>query len=169
MQQIVLKDDIGFDEWLAFGKSKTNELRNNQWELADWFAYGKAKAKEDASFADQLNMALPEIGEDRKKLEQAAKVAEVFPKEERTLALSFDHYAKVSHLGYGQARPILEKALAGNIPARKLIDSIDHSPNLFDMDSWLKSISALWNRGDEEGREHFLELASESNLDFIRV
>ena len=141
-----LPDDCSFDEWRTLGEGLLSKHRETQWAAADWFAYGKRRAKDDPRFAEQLALALPEIAEDPKRLEQAAKVADAFPPAERTLSLSFDHYAALATLPHGEARKLLKRAEREHIPPRQLIDKAER-PTLFVGDDELYSgFIKHWNR-----------------------
>jgi hypothetical protein len=151
------------DDWLAIGKSIASAHREKQWEMADWFAYGKRRAKEDPQFASQMALALPEITEDPKRLEQAAKVAEAFPIAERTLALSFDHYSQLTSLPHGEARKLLERAEREHIPPRKMIDVAQRPLPSFGDDELLSGFLKHWNRLPRVVRLDAAEMIAESD------
>ncbi len=160
---IVEAEPLTCDDWLAIGKSIASAHREKQWEMADWFAYGKRRAKEDPQFAEQMALALPEITEDPKRLEQAAKVAEAFPRQERSLALSFDHYAALASLPHGEARKLLERAKVEHIPARALIDRAERPKQLWDNDTLLSGFIAHWNRLPRDVRIDAAEMIAEAD------
>lgn len=142
----LLSVDCTFDEWRALGDDLLAKHRETQWAAADWFALGKRRAKADPQFAEQFNLALPTIAEDPKRLEQAAKVAEAFPASERTLSLSFDHYAALASLPHGEARKILERAEREHIPPRKLIDRAERPMLQLGDDELYSGFIRHWNR-----------------------
>jgi len=160
---IVEAEPLTCDDWLTIGKSIASAHREKQWEMADWFAYGKRRAKEDPQFAAQMALALPEITEDPKRLEQAAKVAEAFPRQERTLALSFDHYAALASLPHGEARKLLEKAEREHIPPRKMIDVAQRMIPTLDDDRLLSGFLTHWNRLPRVVRLDAAEMIAEAN------
>jgi len=160
---IECSDELPFNEWLEIGRAKAEALRKDQWAIADWFAYGKRRAKADPQFAEQLSLAMPEIAEDPKRLEQAAKVAEAFPAHERTLSLSFDHYAALASLPHGEARKLLERAKVERIPARALIDRTERPKQLWDNDTLLSGFIAHWNRLPRDVRLDAAEMIAEAD------
>jgi hypothetical protein len=158
-----MSDELPFNEWLAIGRAKAESLRKDQWAVADWFAYGKRRAKADPQFAEQLALAMPEIAEDPKRLEQAAKVAEAFPAIDRDLSLSFDHYAQLSNLPHGEARRLLERAKAEHIPPRALIDRTERPTPLLGDDELLSSFIRHWNRLPRDVRLDAAEMIAEAD------
>lgn len=115
-----LPPDLTGEQWANLGQSLFHEHRSCQWKLADWIAYGRAKAKTDSTFAEQMALALPAILEDPRKLDAIARVAEVFPVDERSLDLSFDHFAALSRLPHGEARKLLDKAAKDKTGPREI-------------------------------------------------
>lgn len=115
-----LPPDLSCAEWIATGRDLMRRDRETKWQAADWMAYGRARAKTDSKFAEQMVLALPEILEDPRKLDAIARVAEVFPAEERSLDLSFDHYAALARLPHGEARKLLAEAVKNKTGPREL-------------------------------------------------
>lgn len=163
MAVIECSDELPFNEWLEIGRAKAESLRKDQWAFADWFAYGKRRAKADPLFAEQLALAMPEIAEDPKRLEQAAKVAEAFPAIDRDLSLSFDHYAALASLPHGEARKLLERAKVEHIPPRALIDRTERPTPLLGDDELLSSFIRHWNRLPRDVRLDAAEMIAEAD------
>lgn len=115
-----LPPDLTCADWIKTGADLMRRDRETKWQAADWMAYGRARAKVDSVFAEQMALALPEILEDPRKLDAIARVAEVFPAEERNLDLSFDHYAHLSRLPHGEARKLLDKAAKDKTGPREI-------------------------------------------------
>jgi hypothetical protein len=148
---LTLPDDLPFERWLSIGRDLIQRDRETKWQAADWFAYGRSRAKADPEFARQMELALPAILEDPKRLESIAKVAENFPVEDRSTALSFDHYAALSRLPHGEARKLLAKATRDRTPARDLrYEALGQQRSLSRLepthDDLLSSFLRHWNR-----------------------
>lgn len=117
---LILPPDLSCQAWMNVGRDLMQRDRETKWQAADWMAYGRARAKTDNAFAEQMALALPEILEDPRKLDAIARIAEVFPAEERSLDLSFDHYAALARLPHGEARKLLDKAAKEKTGPREL-------------------------------------------------
>lgn len=166
--------DIPFDEWLAIGQRLVRQDRETKWRAADWFAAGRARAKHDPEFARQMDLALPTILEDPKKLDAIAKVAEVFRPEERSMDLSFDHYAALSRLPHGEARKLLDRARRDHIPAKTLrYEALGQQFALErqapDEDGLLESFLRHWNRLPKSVRLEAAEQIAESHGEEIEL
>lgn len=159
----LLSDDCTFDEWHSVGERLRRDEQMRRWAVGDWFALGKRRAKADPQFAEQFNLALPSIAEDPKRLEQAAKAAEAFPVSERTLSLSFDHYAALAALPHGEARKLLERAERERIPPRKLIDRAERPMLQLGDDELYSGFIRHWNRLPRHVRLDAAEVIAEAN------
>jgi len=148
---LTLPDDLPFDRWIEIGRDLIQRDRETKWQAADWFAYGRTRAKADPDFAQQMDLALPAILEDPKHLEAIAKVAESFPAADRSVELSFDHYAALSRLPHGEARKLLDKASRERTSARDLkYQALGQQRSLTRLeptqDDMLSSFIRHWNR-----------------------
>ncbi|RIV79559.1 hypothetical protein [Pelagerythrobacter aerophilus] len=148
---LTLPTDLPFERWLSIGRDLIQRDRETKWQAADWYAYGRTRAKADPEFAQQMELALPAILEDPKRLEAIAKVAESFPAEDRSTDLSFDHYAALSRLPHGEARKLLDKATRDRTPARDLrYEALGQQRSLSrlepNQDDLLSSFIRHWNR-----------------------
>lgn len=164
-----LAPDLAFPEWMSVGRDLMRQDRETKWRAADWMAYGRARAKTDSAFAQQMDLHLPEIAEDRRHLDAIARIAEVFPAEERSLELSFDHYVALSSLPHGEARKLLDQAARTKATPREIrYEAMQAQMSIApraapDEDSMLVSIVHLWNRLPRSVRLEFAEMAGEAN------
>ncbi|GEM_PF-1112700 len=161
-----LPADLSCEEWIATGRDLMRKDRETKWQAADWMAYGRARAKTDSAFAEQMALALPEILEDPRKLDAIARVAEVFPAEERSVDLSFDHYAALSRLPHGEARKLLDQAAKDRTSPRDLRyaalqSQLSLAPRQpADEDSQCMSLVHLYNRMPRSVRVDFAEMVA---------
>ncbi|WP_103728997.1 hypothetical protein [Novosphingobium sp. HII-3] len=164
-----LPPGLSCDDWLAIGRDLMRKDRETKWQTSDWMAYGRARARTDSTFASQMEMHLPEMAEDRRHLDAIARVAELFPPEERSLDLSFDAYAKLSRLPHGEARKILDQAAKEKTPPREIgYQAMQMQMAILpraepDSDSQLLSLIHLWNRTPRSVREEFAEMVGEAD------
>jgi len=163
-----LPPDMTCADWMDVGRGLMRKDRETKWAAADWMAYGRARAKTDSAFAQQMALALPEILEDPRKLDAIARVAEVFPAAERSLDLSFDHYAALTNLPHGEARKLLDKAAQTKAGPREIkYEAMQAHMTLsprapVDDDSMLLSLIHLWNRMPRQVREEFAEMVGQA-------
>jgi len=162
-----LPPDLSCADWIATGRDLMRKDRETKWQAADWMAYGRARAKTDSHFAEQMALALPEILEDPRKLDAIARVAEVFPADERSLDLSFDHYSALARLPHGEARKLLEKAAQTKTGPREIkYEAMQMQMAISrcepDEDSMLSSFLGHWNRLPRAVRLEAAEMIAEA-------
>ncbi len=166
---LTLPADLPCSEWLKIGADLMRQDRETKWRAADWFAYGRARAKADPAFAEQMALALPDMLEDPRKLDAIARVAEVFRPEDRSLALSFDHYAALASLPHGEARKLLDKAAKDRTSPREIkYEAMQAHMTLqtrqpADEDSQCASLIHLYNRMPRSVRIEFAQMVAEAN------
>ncbi|WP_159975850.1 MULTISPECIES: hypothetical protein [unclassified Novosphingobium] len=165
---LTLPPDLACTDWLAIGADLMRKDRETKWQAADWYAYGRARAKTDTVFAEQMALALPDMLEDPRKLDAIARVAEVFPADERSLGLSFDHYAVLASLPHGEARKLLAKAAEKKTGAREIKYEAMHAQMSLaprqpaDEDSQCTSLIHLYNRMPRTVRVEFAQMVAEA-------
>lgn len=164
-----LPPDLSCADWLDVGRDLMRKDRETKWMTADWMAYGRARARTDSTFAEQMDLCLPDTAEDRRHLDALARIAEVFPAEERSLELSFDHYAALSKLPHGEARKLLDQAAKTKATPRDvrylaMQAQLNITPRAApDEDSMLTSLIHLWNRMPRSVRIEFADMVEEAN------
>lgn len=169
MAHLDIPRDLSCSDWIAMGRDLMRKDRETKWQAADWYAYGRARAKTDSKFAEQMALALPEILEDPRKLDAIARVAEVFPTDERSLDLSFDHYSALASLPHGEARKLLAKAATTKAGPREIKYEamqlhMTTAPRAEpDQDSMLTSLLHHWNRLPRAVRLEAAAMIAESN------
>jgi hypothetical protein len=165
---LAMPSDIAFADWLDIGRDLMRKDRETKWLAADWYAYGRDRAKADPVFARQMELALPEMLDDPKRLDAIAKVAASFPPADRSLDLSFEHYAALSRLPHGEARRLLDKATRDRTSARDLrYEALGQQRTLSrlepDNDDLLSSFIRHWNRLPQSVRAEAAEMIADSH------
>ena len=170
---LALPDGMPYAEWRALGDDIMQRQRNTLWLAADWFLYGQTH------FAEQLKLDLPEITDDPKLLRKAAAVAQAFGADNRSPALSYQHYAHVADMPAGEADALLAQAKAERWPAKRLrIVAMERKTALgqitvFSDDDYayhaLQDLARRWNRATAETRQEFLDMVEEANGGIVDV
>lgn len=167
---LALPDDISFKDFMALGHDLAALDRNLKWQAGDWFHFGREK------FGEQFDLALPEITNDPKTLEKAAKIAETFSVEERDASLSWSHYQHLADLPHGQAAKLIERAKSENMTAREVrIEAIKDKISNGQIQIWeeepddqaMMAITRAWNRAPKHVRQEFYDMAGDAELGVI--
>jgi hypothetical protein len=165
-----LPDDISFKDFMALGQDLAALDRNLKWQAGDWFHFGKEK------FGEQFDLALPQITNDPKSLEKAARVSERFAVEERDASLSWSHYQHLADLPHGEAAKLIDRAKSENLTARELrVETMKHKIDTGQIQIWdddheqkeLMEITRAWNRARASVRQEFYDMAGDAELGVI--
>lgn len=89
---LVIPDDMGYEQWEAFGERLQSIDRAAPWWIGDWLNYGERK------FGEMYTQALDVTSKAYQTLANRKYVAGVFPMSKRRAKLSFSHHAAVASL-----------------------------------------------------------------------
>lgn len=96
---LVLKEDLGYDAWMAVGKRQSVEAGASSWRLGDWFAFGIShyqKTKWGDKVPDGLYAEVAaQIGTSEGALRNATWVCRALPLSRRRDKLTFGHAQEI--------------------------------------------------------------------------
>jgi hypothetical protein len=163
---LVLPNAMSYDQWLDAGRELAGRKRSIDWMIGDWLTHGREHIPE------QIELALPNLIDDDRLIRRIEKTVKAFPPHLRDPGLSFDHHAHVADMPVQQALPLLKKAKAEKITARKFrgvvmdakVDTGQILPREQDWeDDALLAMVRAWNRAPRTSREDFAEMVRESS------
>lgn len=162
----------GQDEWLSRGRDLATQRLDVDWRLADWMSEGKHAGYINQAGFDFLS---ENLGLAPKRLKDALKAAEKFPRSLRDASLSVEHHAAIASLPRDEALPLLKRASSEHLPVNALREYVtqrryDTCQNFADEDTdstLCTHIVRAWNRATPAARESFLELQEVASLGII--
>ena len=167
---LALPETTSFPDWLSTGRALANSKRNIDWLIGDWLNFGKAR------FPEQIEMAIAELGEDRRRLKRIETTVAAFPPHKRDATLSFDHHAHVADMPQQEALPLLKHAAQEKMTARALrIEAMLRKVEIGQIlpreddaeDECLLAMVRAWNRATRHAREEFADMIADTHFGLI--
>jgi len=167
---LTLPAEVDFESWLEVGRDLAARKRSIDWMIGDWLTFGRQH------FPEQIELALGDVIGDEFALRRIERTVKAFPPHLRDASLSFDHHAYVADLPAQEALPLLKRARAEKLTARRVrieamlrkVQTGQILPREDDVeDDALLAMVRAWNRAPARAREDFADMVAGSHLGLI--